>query len=134
MHDPLPSESGADGGEGARVLLVSLASVAAAGEGVSPPVAATETAKRMLGDWRDSVGAPEIELRRAGRRLAAVFARLGATQVSAALASPDAAEAARALVDECARLEREFNWDVPLRDVSRAIVEAAVRGVRAAAR
>jgi hypothetical protein len=123
-----------DDGEGARVLLVSLACVAAAGEGAAPPAGATETAKRLLGGWRDSVGAPDIELRRAGRRLAAVFARLPERQVSAALASPDAAEAARALVDECARLEREFNWDVPLRDVSRAIIEAAVRGVRAATR
>jgi hypothetical protein len=134
MAGLLPSMPASDDGEGARVLLVSLASVAAAGDGVAPPAGATETAKRMLGEWRESVGAPEIELRRAGRRLASVFARLPQGQVSAALASRDAAEAALALVEECARLERDFNWDVPLRDVSRAIVEAAVRGVRGAAR
>jgi hypothetical protein len=116
--------------EGARVLIVALAAVAPA-EGANAPAEATAACQRLLVAWRDSVGAPNIEVRRAARRLAAVFGRLSPERVDDALASLDAGEAARALVDECARLDRDFGWDVPLRDVSRAIVEAAVRGVRA---
>ncbi len=113
------------------MLLVALAAIAPT-EGTShAPAEATAYCQRLLIAWRDSVGAPNIEVRRASRRLASVFGRLSSDRVEEALASPDAGEASRALVDECARLDRDFGWDVPLRDVSRAIVEAAVRAVRA---
>jgi hypothetical protein len=136
---------------GAQVLLVALAAVAApspgnaaaagqlaaedgtlagAIEAAAPPQAAA-TAKRLLAFWRETVGAPETELRRSGRRLAAALCRLPAEDVEEACAKDDPTEGARALVAECGRLDRDFAWDVPLRDISRAIVEAAIRAVRA---
>jgi hypothetical protein len=56
----------------------------------------------------------------------------GPTPTPPGRASSDPRLAARALVDECARIDRDFAWDVPLRDISRAILEASVLGVRAA--
>jgi hypothetical protein len=118
--------------EGARVLLVALAAVAAnPTTGGDASQRAAQGARQLLDDWRRQVGAPEIEFRRAGRRLAAVFSRLAPARVDESLKAADPADAAWALVAECARLERDFSWDIPLRDVSRAIVEAAIRGVRA---
>ncbi len=117
--------------EGARVLLVALAAVTASPSGGEASQRATQGARQLLAEWRQLVGAPEIEFRRAGRRLAAVFSRLAPARVDEALKAADPADAAWALVAECARIERDFSWDIPLRDVSRAIVEAAVRGVRA---
>lgn len=131
MSEQFVSQSQGPDGEGARVLLVALASVAAPGAGGDVPPPAATAARQLLDDWRRQVGAPEIEFRRAGRRLAAVFSRLSPSRVDEALTKSDSAEAAWALIAECARLERDFGWDIPLRDISRAIVEAAIRGVRA---
>jgi hypothetical protein len=77
----------------------------------------------------ERVEAPGGELRRAGRRLASVFGRLEPERIRAALSRPDARAAARALVEECGRWDRDFIWDVPLRDVARAIIASAARAV-----
>lgn len=130
MPDDLTTNPPPPNSEGARVLLVALAAVMPT-EGLHAPAEAVATCQRLLVAWRDSVGAPNIEVRRAARKLAAVFGKLSADRVEAALASLDAGEASRAMVDECGRIDRDFSWDVPQRDVSRAIIEAAVRAVRA---
>ncbi len=136
MPDRSSSESDDDGpsGEpegvdGARVLAVALASVRSGG-GEGADAAAVEAARRRLRAWTERVGAPESELRRAGRRLAGVVGRLEPRRVRAALSGASPAAMARAFVEECSRWDRDFAWDVPLRDVARAIVAAAARVVR----
>jgi hypothetical protein len=114
--------------DGARVLAVALASVTA-GAGPDALAAETAAARRRLSAWTERVEAPAVELRRAGRRLAAVIGRLDAARVSLALARPDPGAAARALVDECGRWDRDFIWDVPLRDITRAMIGSAARAV-----
>lgn len=118
-------------GDGRRIL-----ALAAAALGVEPrePGAldggALNAARAALAAWCAETGAPAIELRRAGRRLAVLEETLAdATEFDAALAGAPRA-AAWAAVDVVAKSDRDFAWDVPLRDVARAAFEAALRAAR----
>jgi hypothetical protein len=125
--EPASSDDGR-GFDGAHMLATALASVASTEES-DPPASATLAAQRRLLAWRERTGAPESELKRAGRRLAAVIGRLEPARVRAALTETEPRRIARAFVDECGRWDRDFVWDVPLRDTARAIIAAAARAV-----
>jgi hypothetical protein len=131
MFEGSPSSSDdGEGIDGAHLLAVALASVMSSASESEPPTSATAMAQRRLAAWRERVGAPESELRRAGRRLTAVIGRLEPSRVRAALAHADPGAIARAFINECGRWDRDFIWDVPLRDIARAIIAAAARAVQ----
>ncbi|MGD2133190.1 MAG: hypothetical protein PVI23_10385 [Maricaulaceae bacterium] len=89
-----------------------------------------DRARASLEAWSEEVGAPPIELRRALRRISSSWAQTSRDQLRSALAAPDSSEAARLLVEALAAHDRDFEWDVPLRDVARALVRSAVDGAR----
>jgi len=135
--------SGERKGEGERVVAIAVAVLTGVVEAAPEPAENSDTptapeaprlqidaARQRLAAWSADVGAPALELRRAGQRMARLSVALSEDVVDAALGAPDASDAAQELVDILARGDRDFAWDVPLRDIARAALYAAVLASR----
>ena len=131
-----------DDGEGARTFAAAIAVAASAADGRPTDVARAdsglaapdlERARGAFQEWAQTIHAPAVEVRRAQRRLAAIAPAVPSNAVASALSDPDPRRAAIRIVEVCAARDRDFGWDIPLRDLARALLEAAVRARRAAA-
>jgi len=89
-----------------------------------------DAARETLAGWCAEIGAPALELRRVGRRMARQTRELPTDALDAVRITSDARTAACELVDVLARGDRDFAWDVPLRDIARAALQAAVLASR----